>query len=164
MRSRRGLAFIASLAVLGYAAMRARLRRYEIVESSMEPQLQPGDYVITRHHHGAPERGTIVILEHPNLPGFEIVKRIVGLPGEKIVIGNGFVHADGAILAEPWADGPTRPDSEWDLGPEEVFVLGDNRAASAADSRTIGPVDVTAIAWKVIARYWPASAAGWIRP
>jgi signal peptidase I len=160
MGPKKSAAVITGLALLGYAGLRGKLRRYEIVESSMEPHLRPGDYVVAQHRTGVLERGDIVIFDHPDAPGYELTKRVVGLPGEEIVISNGQVHVDGAVLAESWADGVTLPDSEWSLGGDVVFVLGDNRAASSADSRTIGPVQTTAIRWRVVARYWPAAAVG----
>ena len=126
----------------------------------MQPSLQAGDYVIARSVGSELQRGDVVIFSHPDRVAFELVKRVIGLPGEQVIIHNGQIHANGATLAEPWADGPTRPDGEWNLGPDEVFLLGDNRASSAADSRTIGPIGVEGIRWKVVARYWPASAAG----
>ena len=157
-RGRLGL--IAALAVLGYAGLRGRLRRYEIAENSMQPGLRPGDFVIAQPLTRTPQRGDIVIFEHPSLADFELVKRVVGLPGEHLVIRHGQVHADDAVLAEPWADGPTLPDGDWQLGPTDVFVLGDNRAASAGDSRSIGPIDTDRVRWRVTARYWPVSSVG----
>ena len=159
MRARR-IALLAALAVLGSAGLRARLRRYEIAERSMQPTLAPGDYVVATALTESPERGDIVIFDHPHRPGFELVKRIVGLPGETIVIANGQIHADDAILAEPWADGPTRPDGKWELNPDQIFVLGDNRADSSGDSRWFGPVDTSRTGWKVIYRYWPTGSIG----
>jgi signal peptidase I len=160
MRSRRRIALIAALALFGYAGLRGKLRRYEIAERSMEPTLSPGDYVIARALEATPGRGQMIIFAHPGLSNFELVKRVVGLPGEHVVIRNGQVHADDAVLAEPWANGPTRPDGEWQLGRNEVFVLGDNRAASSADSRTLGPVQVGHAGWRLVARYWPLRSAG----
>ncbi len=160
MRPRRQTALIAALAVLGYAGVKGRLRRYEIAERSMEPTLQSGDYVLAQALRSIPTRGDIVIFDHPALPDLELVKRVVGLPGERIVIGNGQIHANEAVLAEPWADGPTRPDGRWELGADEVFVLGDNRSASAADSRTLGPIPLWQTKWRVVARYWPPTSMG----
>ncbi len=157
---RRRFALVATIAALGYVGGRRRLRRYEIAEGSMQPSLAAGDYVIARAVRGELQRGDIVIFDHPQRPKFELVKRVVGLPGELVAIHNGQVHVSGATVAEPWADGPTLPDGEWDLGPGEVFLLGDNRSMSAGDSRTVGPVAVTAIRWRVVARYWPPTAVG----
>lgn len=161
MSRRRGLAAIAvAAAILTIAGLRGRLRRYEIVEDSMRPELRPGDYLVAGRTDGPLQRGDIVIFTHPTIPTMELVKRVVGLPGEKLTIANGQVHIDGNVLAEPWADGPTRPDGEWQLATGEVFLLGDYRAASAADGRTIGPVPSNRIHWRVQARYWPWKRIG----
>jgi signal peptidase I len=87
-----------------------RLRRYELAEESMAPTLLPGDYVVAQSRRDPPQRGDILICNHPHQSGLELVKRVVGLPGEEIVIANGQIHANAAVLAEPWADGPTLPD------------------------------------------------------
>ncbi len=101
-----------------------------------------------------------MIFDHPREPGFELVKRVVGLPGESVTIANGQVHVDGEVLAEPWADGPARPDGEWSLAVDEIFVLGDARSRSTADSRELGPISVARGAWKVSMRYWPMGSIG----
>jgi signal peptidase I len=149
----------AALAIGAAAAARSALRRYAVVESSMVPALLAGDYVMARAARSAPHRGDIVVFEHPTQPGFELVKRVVGLPGESLTISNGQVHVGGRVLPEPWADGPTRPDGHWDLGPH-IFVLGDARAVSVADGRTLGPLPVEAARWRVQFRYWPPGRIG----
>jgi signal peptidase I len=161
--AKRRVALGLSAAAIAYAVVHGRLRRYEIVELSMQPALDPGDFVIALPMRDIC-RGEIVILEHPNVANFQLVKRIVGLPGELVTIHNGQTHMDGGVLAERWADGPTFPDGEWQLGPGEVFVLGDNRAASSADARTLGPIPGETIRWRVVARYWPLRTAGRIMP
>jgi len=126
----------------------------------MAPTLLPGDYVVAQSRRHSPQRSDILIFEHPHQPGFELVKRVVGLPEEHIVITRGQVHANDAVLAEPWAKGPTLPDGDWLLSRDEMFVLGDNRARSAGDSRVIGPVRLENARWKVVGRYWPARSIG----
>ncbi len=148
------------LVALSLALARGRLRRFEIAERSMEPALRPGDYVVAVRRSAHPRRGEIVVFEAPGRPGFDTVKRIVGLPGESIDIGGGQVHTDDAVLAEPWADGPTYPDGRWEIGPDEVFVLGDKRAISSGDGRSIGPISNRDTPWRVVWRYWPAARAG----
>lgn len=161
MRPRRGtLAATIGLIVLLAAAMRGRLRRYAIAEGSMAPALMPGDWTVARHTSGFPARGAIVVFPSPIETDRELVKRVVGLPGERVTITNGQVHVDGRVLAESWADGPTLPDGEWGLGPDEIFVLGDARARSAADSRLFGPIPASSAEWSVAARYWPVKTAG----
>ena len=69
----------------------------------------------------------------------------------------------GEVLAERWADGPTRPDAEWEIGADEVIVLSDNRSATIADSRTFGPIPIAAIEHRALLRYWPAGSIGPLR-
>ncbi len=162
MRVRRGGAaagFAFALAV-GFAWLRGKVRRYEIAEHSMAPTLLPGDYVVAVAIRRPVVRGDVVILDHPDRPGFELVKRVIGLPGELVTVANGQVHIDGAVLPEPWADGPTLPGGEWRLGSDEIFLLGDHRAASAGDSRELGAVPAQSAAWSVEFRYWPVGRIG----
>lgn len=161
MAPRKGrIALIAVLALLGLAGTRGKLRRYEVAETSMKPALSPGDYLIAQAVSSPLHRGDIVVFPNPNDRTMELLKRVVGLPGETVTLSNGQVHIDGSVLAEVWADGPTRPDEEWELGPNQLFVLGDNRALSGSDSRRIGPIATEAIEWKITARYWPATSIG----
>jgi signal peptidase I len=160
MRVRKSrIAVAGALAAIGAASLRGRWRRYEISETSMEPQLSSGDYIAATRAQDL-QRGDIVIVPHPEIAGFELIKRVIGLPGETIGLSNGYVHINEIALAEPWANGPTRPDGEWTLGLDEVFVLGDSRQVSAADSRTIGPIDASTVRWRAVARYWPLQSAG----
>ena len=149
---------VPSLAVVlvagAIALTRARLRRYAIAEHSMQPALCAGDWVLARRVTGPVERGDIVVFEHPGRPQFELVKRVVGLPGELVTVVAGEVTTDGRAV-DTWAKGPTLPDGSCWLGPDEVFVLGDNRAVSSGDSRTLGPVPVADIGWAIWCRYRP---------
>lgn len=149
-----------AVAMAALVGLRGKLRRYEIAEASMEPRLRAGDFVIAQRRSNDLERGTVVIVPHPVIDDFELVKRVVALPGEQVTLHRGQVHINGAVLAEPWANGPVRPDGEWTLRSGQVFVLGDNRPVSAADSRTLGPVPAESIEWRVVARYWPARDLG----
>jgi signal peptidase I len=149
-----------AVAATALAGLRGRLRRYEIAEASMGPRLRAGDFVIAQRRSDDLDRGAVVIVPHPEIDDFELVKRVIGLPGEKVSLHRGRVHINDVVLAEPWANGPVRPDGEWTLGSDQVFVLGDNRPVSAADSRTLGPVPAESIQWKVVGRYWPARDMG----
>jgi signal peptidase I len=151
-----------SIGIVAVAAalVRGRLRRYAIAEKSMVPSLDAGDFVLAIRSRRVPERGDVVVYPSPIAEGMDLVKRVIGLPGETLTIANGQVHVDGAVLAEPWADGPTMPDGRWLIGDDQVFPLGDARAISIHDGRRTGPVDVSEIPWRVVLRYWPLSAAG----
>jgi signal peptidase I len=85
--------------------------------------------------------------------GIEAVKRVVGLPGERIRVMDGRAEIDGRQLAEPYAHG-MGVSGEWSLGHAEYLVLGDDRSEST-DGRTFGPVPREAIAGVVRFRYWP---------
>jgi signal peptidase I len=137
-----------------------RLRRFEIVEASMQPAFDPGDWVVARRRRRVPTRGKVVVFEHPDHPGMFLVKRVIGLPGERIDIAKGRVAVDGGMLAEPWAVGSTLPDGTWQVPEDAVFLLGDRRAVSAGDGRSTGPIPLTDVKWIVTVRYWPLARAG----
>ena len=124
----------------------------------MRPSLSPGDYLVAVATT-SPRRGDIVVFPDPERPDRDLVKRVIGLPGEMVTIDGGQVAVDGAILAEPWADGPTLPDDEWRLPDQTVFVLGDNRRISSGDGRSIGPLRVDNM-FRVVFRYWPLGSLG----
>lgn len=159
MPSRRGALAATVLGALAAAVAGRSFRRLAIAEHSMQPALESGDYVLGRRLRGV-GRGDIVTFQHPHRDGLLLVKRVIGLPGERIEIGGGQVHIGDAILAEPWANGPTLPELTTDVGPDEVFVLSDNRTVTMADSRAFGPIPIPSLEHRVVARYWPLSAMG----
>lgn len=151
---------VAGAAGVVTGALYVRLGRFEISEMSMTPTLQPGDYVLVDRGRRPVYRGDIVVFEHPDLPTFYMVKRIVGLPGEDLAIESGSVLIDGIPLSEPWTTDTTGPDGAWVLGAEEAFVLGDARELSSGDSREIGAVPVELLRAKIVFRYWPFARIG----
>ena len=159
--SRRGMiAGSVGVTLLAAAAMRGVLRRFEIRESSMEPALEPGDWVIAKRATSPPERGDVVVLDDPTGTGMNLVKRVIGLAGETIGIESGRVTVNGALLADRWANGVTEPNGEWVIEADHVWVLGDNRPLSRADGRLFGTTPVDDVHWQVVARYWPSSRSG----
>ena len=86
--------------------------------------------------------------------GFEVVKRVVGLPGERVRLAGGRVEVDGRVLHEPYLDGGAGDGLDLRLGPDQYLVLGDNRAASS-DGRDFGPVPGDAFVGRVRFAYWP---------
>jgi signal peptidase I len=154
------LAAAITLAVVAAALVRGRVRRTEVRGHSMEPTLVPGDYLVTIARTGIPRRGDIVVMRHPAQPGLDLIKRVVGLPGEIVNVAAGQLHIDGSPLAEPWAVGPTMPEGSWRVGPGRVFLLGDARSRSISDGRTLGPISVADGWWRAVWRYWPPLRMG----
>lgn len=160
VRTRTIVAGTIGLAAAAAAVARGLLRRFAIREASMTPTLLDGDWVVAKRRTGVLERGDIVVLDDPGGSGLQLTKRVIGLPGERIGIEGGRVTVNGALLADRWASGATRPDGEWTVGEDEVWLLGDNRAHSISDGRVLGPVPVRDIHWTIVARYWPRDRAG----
>jgi len=95
----------------------------------------------------------------PNLPTRqEYIKRLMGLPGDTIAVRNGSVWINGAKITEPDIAEPPRYVGSWQLGPDEYFVMGDNRNDSD-DSHIWGTVHRRAITGKVVFVYWPITQA-----
>lgn len=126
----------------------------------MRPALEPGDWVIAQRRRGDPTRGDVVVFTLQDDPGAFLIKRVIGLPGEHLQVSDGHVHINGVTLAEPWANDPTFPDGNDHIPADAVWVLGDNRAPSSTDSRTIGALPIDAIDWKAVAIYWPSPRMG----
>lgn len=158
------------LAVLVFLCVRASFGNYKVEGHSMDPTLADGQYLIvnkliyarvnvTRPAHAArfgelrggkrelfsgPQRGDIVILHDPReRAGNELVKRVIGLPGELLEVSAGRVYINGRLLDEPYIH------RKWS---------GDNRDGSA-DSRYFGLVPRDLIVGKAALRTWPAGEA-----
>lgn len=125
----------------------------------MTPRIEPGDYLISDRawERRGLARGDVVIFRSG---GRHVIKRVVGLPGETVGIEGGVLMIGNCPALDPWWRAATRPDGEWVVPLDGWFVLGDNRADSSADSRTLGPIGHTSIHSRVVARYWPWRRAG----
>ena len=145
---------------------------HEVKGSSMEPTFQNNEYIITdkvSYRFGKPNRGDVVIFKAPVNPDVEYIKRIIGLPGETVMIENGRIYIDGKILNEPYLEDltPVFPGGFIKEGvaasvPEDhYFVMGDNRPHSS-DSREFGPIEKKLIIGKAVFRYWPINNLGLI--
>ena len=127
---------------------------------SMEPNFHDKELVIWQKNFYANKvapRGDVVVVNYPGDPVHKkYVKRIVGLPGEKVEVKNERVYINGKLLAEPYlAYGVlSDPDGSWTLKNNEYFVMGDNRPGSN-DSRYFGPVESRFLLGKAIAIVFP---------
>ena len=150
-----GIAFLVVFLIQNYAAAQVIVQ-----QSSMEDTLYEGQRLIEEkitYRYSLPKRGDIVIIRGKEYPD-RLVKRVIGLPGEKIDIKDGSVYVNDAKLAEDYAVGITENTGKLKLPflvPEDhVFVLGDNREISL-DSRQLGAISLSSIEGKVILRIWP---------
>ena len=145
-------------------------RAYVIRGASMAPSLTPGDQVLvdmSAYSEGGPVRGDVVVFSSPGADVRQDIKRVVGVPGERVVMAEGMLHVDDQQVIEPYLGGlPSSVglgESAWDLGAGEYLVLGDNRAHSR-DSRDFGPIVEDRIVGRAWVRYWPISAWGPLEP
>ncbi len=154
---------------------------YSIPSGSMEPTLQVGDRIVvdklSYHLHGV-DRSNIVVFSTPpkedcaGPPVSDLVKRVIGLPGETVSLARGRVYINGKYLPEPWL--PAADQNSTEPGPSaapyslhhpyrvpsgDVYVMGDNRPESC-DSRYWGPINESTIVGKVDFRIWPLSRLG----
>ncbi len=153
------------------------VQSFWIPSVSMAPTLQVGDRVIVNklsYRIHSVHRGDIVVFARPPLENqayADLVKRVIGLPGETISSRDGHIYIDDRRLAEPWL--PPGPDSfsgalpgdpnpEYNLPgpvkipPGEYYVMGDNRTDSE-DSRFFGPIPEGLIVGRAVAVVWPLS-------
>lgn len=137
-------------------------RPFLVWGASMEPNFKNGNYLIVdvvSYRFGEPQRGDVIIFRYPgNLSTFYI-KRIIGLPGDAVSFAGRKIFVNGSSLEEDYLPDETVTESpvktEFVLGPEEYFVMGDNRAASF-DSRSWGPLPKEDIVGVVKFRVWPS--------
>jgi signal peptidase I len=133
--------------------------------SSMTPGIQDGDRILVEpwsYLLGPIERGDVVVLRYPLDPDIDYIKRIIGLPGDRVRLSRGEVWVNDALLEEPYVeavDPTTSLSIEVESG--NYFVLGDNRPRSS-DSREFGLVPEEHVRGRVDLRLWPPGRAGLI--
>jgi signal peptidase I len=148
-----GALALGALVAAALAARRARLEPMLVKGGSMRPTLDPGQRIAVAPLIRPPRRGDLVVLSRPQ--DLEVVKRVVGLPGERVRLAAGRLEVDGAPVPEPYLAGPaTAGELDLELGPAQYLVLGDHRAAST-DGRDFGPVGADALLGLVRFAYWP---------
>lgn len=148
------------------------IQPFYVKGASMEPNFHDKEYLIVdeiSYRLNNPKRGDIIVFRYPRNPQEYFIKRLIGLPGEKIQIRDGGVyitnseHPEGFKLEEDYlGDGVKTYGFSEDvttLGADEIYVLGDNRNASK-DSRTFGPVNKSFLIGRVLFRGYPFDKIG----
>ncbi len=129
----------------------------------MEPRIRSGEYVMINtfaYRIGTPRRGDIVAFRHEGDARGIFIKRVIGLPGDRVRIDRGQVYVDGHKLAEPYVvHGDDRSFADVTVPDRCVYVLGDNRAESE-DSRFFGPVNDDLLIGRAVAGLWPPRMLG----
>jgi signal peptidase I len=151
------------LTIVLYAALSTFIGRYKVLSVSMEPTLYEGEYLLISkqtHKIWPLERGNVVVFHYPRDFKKNYIKRIIGLPGEKIELRDGKLYVNSEFTPEPWVVDQTQGTfGQWSLGEDEYFVMGDNRNNSS-DSRAWGPVKSQYIIGKALFCYWPVTCWG----
>lgn len=149
------------------------IQPFYVKGASMEPNFYDHEYLIIdelSYRFKEPERGDIVVFRYPNDPRQFFIKRVVGLPGESARVSGGkvFLKGPGMKEDEQFDESAylgvtfTSGEKEIELGMDEYFLLGDNRAASL-DSRLFGAVPRSHIVGRVWVRGWPPEKIGVIK-
>jgi signal peptidase I len=154
------------LTLIIFFLIRVVVQNFRIEGYSMEPTLHQDQFLIVnkfvyRWIH-PPQRGDIVVFEYPQAPDRDFIKRVIGLPGEKVEVRQGRVYINDKPLEESYIASP--PAYSWGprvVSEDEYFVLGDNRNNSS-DSHTWGFLPSQNIIGKAWLSYWPPQYWGLI--
>lgn len=143
------------LAVVLYFLIDLVVARVRVENISMLPTLQPGEFVLVNkmaYEMGDFERGDIVVFHYS--PEEDYIKRVIGLPGDEVTVGNGQVVVNGQLLDEPYISAPPQYTGTWNVPDGSLFVLGDNRNQSS-DSHRWGFIEEDSVIGKALVVYWP---------
>lgn len=165
------------------SAVSAFFIRAEVAEAryipsrSMLPGLEIGDRLLVEkvgRRLRTPGRGAVVVFAPPPRARDiknAMIKRVIGLPGERVGIRDGKVFIDNRALVEPYIrEAPTYPEPDWDaigmprgiVPPGQLFMMGDNRNNSH-DGHVFGPVPIANVIGRPVIRFWPPPRWGWVR-
>jgi signal peptidase I len=164
-----GMFFLELVKIAVLAGITIGLVRYFIFKpfyvegESMEPNFQEKEYLIIdeiTYRFKEPTRGEVVVLRSPTVERDFYLKRIIGLPGERVKVENNKVviynneNSSGILVEESYLNQATPGSVTFTLGADEYFVMGDNRKASY-DSRRFGPISRDDIIGRAWFRGWP---------
>ncbi len=149
----------------------------EVKGNSMHPNFKNGEYLLTEkisYQFGDPQRGDVVIFKAPASEPCaeeecEYIKRVIGVPGDRVMLMEGDVYVNGEMLAQDFLPEMlySSPGEYMEEGVEKVvpegqyLCFGDNRPNSR-DGREFGPIDRDLIIGKAFLKYWPINSVGLI--
>jgi signal peptidase I len=161
------IVFVGSLFIVVYLFV---AQPNQVKGASMDPTFATGDYIFTSkvtYKTRFYNRGDVVVFKSPSNPDIEYIKRIIGLPGDVVMVKDNEVYVNGRQLKEDYIAAKT---NLWDGGFSKngegakvddgmLFVMGDNRPRSS-DSREFGPITQESVIGQVFYRYFPPSKMG----
>ena len=145
------------LSVLLFVGINAISARIRVDGFSMEPTLMSGEFVVVNklaYTFSEPEIGDVIVFQFPRDPEQEYIKRVIGTPGDKVVISDKRVYVNDELINEPYIKAPPIYEDEWLVPEDSLFVLGDNRNNSS-DSNKWGFVPLENVIGKAVFIYWP---------
>jgi signal peptidase I len=147
-----------ALTLIIFLVIHFTIQNYMVDGTSMQPSLKNNQFVLVNklaYLFHAPERGDVIVFHWPVDTNKDLIKRVIGLPGDVIVTTSRTVEVDGVVLNEPYISMPANPIAlRWVVPPNDYFVMGDNRQVSD-DSRDWGFVPKSYIIGKAVLVYWP---------
>ena len=145
------------LAVILFLVINTVSARVRVDGVSMLPTLHNGEFVLVNklaYRAGTPTRGDIIVFRSTATNDLDLIKRIMGIPGDKISIHDGQVVINGRILSEPYINAIPNYSGDWQVPDGYLFVLGDNRNNSS-DSHLWGFLPEKYVIGKALVIYWP---------
>lgn len=150
-----------AITLLIFLIIRLAVESFRVDGQSMEPNFHNNEYVLVdkaAYLFQPPQRGDVIIFHYPLDTHKDFIKRIIGVPGDTVHTTSTGVIVDGDTISEPYIRVPFNFQSyTWKLGPNQFFVMGDNRDNSL-DSRIWGPLERSYIVGKAVVVYWPINA------
>jgi signal peptidase I len=150
-----------ALTLVIFVVIHFTVQNYMVDGTSMQPSLINNQYVLVNklaYLFHAPERGDVIVFHWPVDTNKDLIKRVIGVPGDVIVIDSNTVRVNGVLLNEPYIMAPVNPAGYGKVvPPNDYFVMGDNRLVSD-DSRDWGFVPKSYIIGKAVFVYWPINS------
>ncbi len=152
-----------ALTLIIFVVIRAGVQNFRIEGYSMEPNFHDGQYLLinkVEYVVHQPERGDVVVFASPQNRERDFIKRVIALPGETVEIKDGRVFVNGQLLPQNYNTNPGSYNfGPVTVGPDQLFVLGDNRNNSS-DSHSWGTLPRADVIGKAWISYWPPNFWG----